>query len=569
MTLRGLLPRLLLSLALLAALLAVLEAVLCATGVLDSPSEFRFRRISPAIAEDRAGRYRLHPARFWTLAPHFRHSPAHLGRDATGEWPFRGRQPEPSPPGLLHVAVIGDSVVYGSSLDAADLPASCIADSLVDLGWTPDRVAVFGLGVPGYSTVQLWSLHDEALLTLQPAAVVLWPAAWNDQAPAFIAPDAEMLAGLAGQSWLGWLRDQSRLANALLRPGDEASEAAVIEGWKRGAPPCGWRVPAAEVATNLDRMLAACARWGVPAVLVASAHPPQTAARHPRTRQDAETVLSVARASQVPAVDAQAVLEAAGADAARSFVDYLHPSGEANALVGAAVAEALRPLLEARAASFALARVAAAPLSIVDVQPRRVPVLGDTTLRITLAGWSRDEPLPAVTVGGAPLIDTRAAGEHVIEGTLMANAPGLRALVVQSATGCAWLPDAVEYREPAIALETPPGEPARLTVAARPGDSVHLLVAAGRAPAPRWSPRGAYWLDASARALPRNRVADAQGLAAWAVDQLPLRTILVQALITPAGEAPDAGLGARWTSVVELTAPTSPAVPPVSSPGPR
>jgi len=574
MTGTALAQRLLLSTVLLVALLAAVEVALRLRGVGESPADFRFQRMTPAVAEDRAGRYASDPLRLYTLAPDFRHSPTHLGRDATGDWPFRGRPPEPAPPWLLRVAVVGDSVVYGSSLDAADMPGNRLADALARRGWTPDRVAVLSLGVPGYSTVQLGLLLDEALATLHPDAVVLWPAAWNDQAPALSAPDAELLGALAHPTPLDWLRQHSRLVGALLGPHGIPADR-IVDGWRRGAPPCGFRVPAGAVGRNVTGMLQRCALNHVPAVVLASAHPPQTAAEHPRTRQDAAAVLAAARVGSVTVVDAQALLDGSGADPALAFVDYVHPAPETNALVGEALAQALVPLLEVGAArhvpSAGAAGAPTVPLSIVEVAPTRVPVLGDTKLRVTLAGWTAGEALPAVIVGGAPLLDLRAAGEHAIEGTAMANSPGRHALVVQSASGCAWLPEAVEYADPAITIETPPGGPARLVVAARPGDSVRVLVAAGRAAAPHWSPRGAYWLDASARPLPGDRVADAGGLASWTFDQAPPGRFLIQALIAPAGEAPDAGLGARWTAVIELSAPpAAPApAPQASSPGAR
>jgi len=553
--------RALLSLVLVIGLLGVVEFALRARQI---SSGSPFQRIAPAIAEDRAGRYQAHPQRMYTLAPHFRHSPTHLGRDATGDWPYRGRPPEPAPPGMLLVAVIGDSIVYGSAVDAADMPGSRLADALATLGWTPDRVAVISLGVPGYSTVQIDMLLTEALATLQLDAVVLWPAAWNDQAPAMRMPDLELLAAHHENTLTGWLRNHSQLFDALSREQDDLPATEIIAGWKLGRPPRGTRVSASFVSTMVGISLRRCARAGVPVVALASAHPPQTLAEHPRTRLDAGSVIDAALGNSVPFVDAQAVLNNSGVDPARCFVDYVHPSPEANEIFAAYLAEALRALLDARAISRGLPTGGAPPafatpdLSIVDAQPRKLPVLGDVVLRVTLAGWTRSDPLPAVIVGGAPLIDVRAVGEHEVEGTLMANAPGRHELVAQSAEGCAWLPDAIEYVEPAIRIEATPGEAARLVVEARPGDGVRVLVAAGRAPEPSWSPRGAFWLDDSARALPGDRVADAQGLAIWTFDQAPPGTFLVQALIAPAGEAPDEGLGSRWTSVVELTAPSSP-----------
>jgi hypothetical protein len=573
---RSLATRLLLSLLLsLLLLVALLGAVELWMRLRDSPgrADFRFRRITPAVAEDREGRYVPNLARFWTLAPNFRHSPTHLGREATGDWPFRGRPPEPSPPGLLRVAVVGDSVVYGTTLDAADIPGSCIQDALARRGWTPDRVAVISLGVPGYSTLQLFVLLQEQLGSLKPDAVVLWPAAWNDQAPAMIASDRNILKERGEHPLREWARDHSRLVDALVPQRNPLPLDEILAGWNRGVPPNGFRVSGGDVGSWVTFALASCDTARVPAVVLASAHPPRTAADHPRTRSDAATVIEAATRAGVPVVDAQALLDAASLEASRSFVDYVHPSAETNALLGEALAQALFPLLETRAAERAARAESLSSstyaLSIVEASPREVPVLGDATLRVTLAGWTRGELLPAVIVGGAPLIDVRAAGEHEVEGTLMANAPGRHELVVQSAGGCAWLPDAIEYREPAIRIEAPPGEAASLVVSARPGDGVRVLVAAGRAPQPSWSPRGAYWLDDSARPLPGDRVADEQGLAIWTFDQAPPGTFLVQVLVAPAGEAPDAGLGSRWTSVVELSAPSSPAAPAPSSPAAR
>ena len=549
----------------------------------DSPgrTDFRFRRMTPAVAEDREGRYVPHRFRFWTLAPHFRHTTTHLGRDATGDWPFRGRPPEPAPPGLLRVLVVGDSVVYGSSLDVANIPGSCIQRSLAQLGWTPDRVAVISAGVPGYSTLQMSMLLQELLSSMALDAIVLWPAAWNDQAPAVIAPDSTMLKDRTEHPVREWACDHSILFASLQPEAHGLPLEEILDGWKRGKPPAGYRVENGEVAGWVGGQIQACARAHVPAVVLASAHPPQTAAEHPRTRSDAKTVILAAKVEGVPFVDAQAVLDASGLDPARAFVDYVHPSPEMNALLGEALAKELAPMLEARAAEHA-ARGEPAPsstgLSIVaadlSTDTMEAPVLGDVTLRVHLSGWTRGDPLPAVIVGGAPLIDVHAAplldlhlgDEHMIEGTLMANAPGRHDLVVQSATGCAWLPNVIEYVEPKITIEATPDAPARLVVAARPGDGVRVMVAAGRAPDPSWSPRGAYWLDGTARALPGDRVADARGLAIWTFDQAPQGAFLVQALVAPAGEAPGEGLGSRWTSVVELSAPESPAAPAASAP---
>jgi hypothetical protein len=152
MALRRATARWLLALGVLTGLLLAAEIVLWSTGWLRDPQEFEFRQATTAMLRDDQGRYRRHDVRFYSLAAGYRQSPSHLGRDATGEWPFRGRPPQPAPPGLLRLVLVGDSCVYGVSLDACDLLGSRLAGELAARGLTPDRVAVLSLGVPGYST---------------------------------------------------------------------------------------------------------------------------------------------------------------------------------------------------------------------------------------------------------------------------------------------------------------------------------------------------------------------------------------------------------------------------------
>ena len=59
-------------------------------------------------------------------------------------------------------------------------------------------------------TVQIDLLLEEALERWSPDAVVLYPAAWNDQAPALRKPDRELLAELNAPSPWDWLRHRSR-----------------------------------------------------------------------------------------------------------------------------------------------------------------------------------------------------------------------------------------------------------------------------------------------------------------------------------------------------------------------
>ncbi|MHC5210801.1 MAG: SGNH/GDSL hydrolase family protein [Planctomycetota bacterium] len=545
--------RLFLSLSLLVVLLAAAEALLWVSGKVEDPEHFEFRRVTRTLQQDVEGRYRTHPIRFYELAPGFRHAAGHLGRDAVGDWPFRGRPVEPSPQRMLRVAVVGDSCVYGASLNVSEMLGTQIADALRDRGWTPDRVTVLSLGVPGYSTVQLDLLLESTLSDWPLDVVVLYPAAWNDQAPALQRPDEELLASFARPDLLDWFRHNTRVVAALLHVLERRPFEEILAAWEAGEPLNGWRVPAERVGPNVARMLARCAEAGAAALVIAPAHPPDTASRHPRTRQDAAAVLEAARAAGVPALDAQALLDDTGLDPAHHFVDYVHPSPEATARLGAATAEAITPLLDARAAERDLpprGALVESALTITAVQPQQASVLGDTPVTVRLAGWTSREPLPSVIVGGAPLIDLHVVSKDMVEGTLMANGAGRHDLVVQTERGCTWRPGAVTRVTAHLAVDA--GPPARLAIASRPGDRARVFVGTGLRATPVWSLRGAFRLDASARPLARDLVIDETGLAAEALPGGVAGTFLVQALVSPAGESPGSGQGSRWTPVFEL-----------------
>jgi len=577
------LARLALFLGLLLVLLALAEVLLWATGLVRDPREFHFQRVTRAVAEDPEGRYASHPSRFYTIAANHRHGPEHLGRDATGSWPFRGRPPEPAPVGMLRVVLVGDSCVYGASVDAADMLGSRVAAGFSARGLGADRVAVISLGVPGYSTVQIGLLLEEALDTLHPDAVVLYPAAWNDQAPALRRPDRELLAELDDPSPLDWLRTRTRVGAALLHELTDVSLKEVMDGWNAGDPPRGWRVAAGDVGPNVAAMIARCAAAGTRCIVVSAAHPEQTLAEHPRTAQDAAAVLAAARAAGVPALDGQALLVATHKDLRRDFVDYVHPSPEGTAILGppiadAVLAELLRPDADGAAggalrgggasgsggasgapprvtspAALALAGDVSGGLSIVTVSPAVASVFGDEVLTLTLAGWTDEQPLPAVIVGGAPLIGLHATARDTLQGTLMANAAGLQDVVVQSARGCAVRAGALARLQPQVRLHDVPGAPRELTITGRPGDRYQVFVAAALRPLPEWTLRGANHLDpATTLALPQVLVADEDGIARMPVPQLAPGHASVQLLAVPRGEPDGVTMAARWTAPTDI-----------------
>lgn len=539
--------------ALLVVSLLLLELLLWATGVIPNLGEFQFRRISPDVTDDTSGRYNMHPRRFYTTAPDFRHSPTHLGRDATGSWPFRGRPAEPRPPEQLRVILIGDSCVYGAKLDVADMLGTRLAAELAARGLPQDRVAVLSMGVPGYSTVQIDLLLEDALEQLAPDAIVIYPAAWNEQAPALSKPDRELLDELSNPSALSWLRHRSRVVTAVIHVLERRPFKEIIAAWEAGNPLRGYRVPASEVGDNVRGMIQRCRAAGVPVVVVAPGHPPETRDKYPRTALDAAAVLAAARAEGVPAIEAQAVLKAAGANFGLYFTDNVHPSPAATAVLAQVIADALveplgvgdRPKLPSPAQTA---------LRVIDLTPQRAPVLGDVSLRVSLSGWSPSDGLPSIIVGGAPLLDVHAVGPSAFEGTLMANAPGVHQVVVQTSTAAALSPIPLVVQDPRIELV--PGDPPRLAVHGRPGDQLRIFASPSLASVPEWSNRGAFWLDPDQSVrVPEDFVLDEQGQAEIALPALPAGTVFVQAIVAPAETPPDSTVGSRWTRALTLTIP--------------
>ncbi|HEX5012322.1 MAG TPA: hypothetical protein VFY71_18180 [Planctomycetota bacterium] len=544
--------RLLLGLGALLLLLLLGEVALWATGLVRDPRDFTLRRMTGALQQDAAGRYVLDDVRAYSTAAGFRFSPAHAGRDATGEWPFRGRAGTPLPPAavLPRVLVVGDSCVYGASLDPCDTLGWQLALALDARGLPPDHVAVIPLGVPGYSTEQILPLLRAGLAAYGPLAVVLYVAAWNDQAPALRAPDRALLATLAQPSALDWLRTHTRLGAALLHVADRTPHDEIMEGWKAGHPPLGFRVPEQDVEPNVRAMLAACSLAGALAVVIVPPHPDATLREHPRTGVDAASVRRAAAAGGAVTIDALQLLASAGGDPARFFSDYVHPSPAAVERLAQAAADPVARVLGVARHGVPRSDGTGDALRVVSVEPREAFALGDVRLHLQLESWSRPGPLPAVLVGGAPLLDLRAVGEDGLEGTLPANGTGTQDVVVQDAANCSVLREALTLRDPEITRL--PGSPPRLAVRARPGDRLRLLSATRLRAEPQWSVKGALLLGSDAHVAAPDVELDAQGRAEVEVPGLPDGRVYVQAMWAPAGEDPGGSLASRWTGVVQL-----------------
>ena len=530
------------SLALSLGLVVAAELALRAGGFAERTSRFAFESAFPNLVSDRL--LVADDARLFTLATGFRAADAHLGRYASDGWPFRGRPAEPAPPGLARVAVFGDSCVFGTGLDAADTLPWRLQEELAARGFPPTAVAVANYGVPGYSSVQIERLLAERLAAAPPDVAVFYPAAWNDQAPALGADDATLVARADGRSALARAFRRTALWGALraLAPRPELAPdelARVQSAFERGELVSGARVAPEETERRVRRMLALCRAHGVVPVVVAPAHPAETARRHPRTRADAATVLRVATEERAARLDAQALLAQTGRDEAFLFLDWVHPTPEA-------VRALAPPLAELVAAALPPPSVDPLPLAIVAVAPASGSALGDLDVVVEL---DRDlgADVPAIVVGGAPLVGVRALGAHRYAGRLGANAAGPRTLVVQARGGCASRTDALTLVAPSLLVRTHENV---LEVRSRPGDRARVAVSTAAADAPTWTPEGARLLATDAL-LPETFevLCGADGVGRAPLPESAARasgTFFLQALVEPAGLPRGAG-GGRWT----------------------
>jgi lysophospholipase L1-like esterase len=469
---------------------AVELAVRSARGA-PASTAFRFEQIGGSLVDD-AGRYELHPRRFFALAAPYRGVCGHPGRYAIDAWSFRGRPLASAPPGALRVGVFGDSCVYGASVDAADMIGEQVAVALRERGLPPTQVVVASFGVPGYSTVQIGALVDEALARWQLDLVVIYPAAWNDQAPAMGANDLA-LRERAQRVPRIWERSSTyALLLELAARAPAHSRKEILDGWRRGEPPYGTRVPATSVEGEVRAMLAAARRAGAAVLCVAPAHPAATRRDHPRVVEDAESVRRATRGEHLELLDAAALFAATPRAEASLFCDFVHPSPDGSRLLGRAIAESIAPEL-------ARLRAARPPAPELDLElarciPAESSCFGGARLEIELRGAASFAAPPLLLVGGAQLLDLELAPDgRTLRGTMPAQRPGTYDLLVQSAAGCSVLPAAITITAPRLEIE--PGLPWKIRLLSRPGDIANLRVSKHRLEFPAWSEIGACELD--------------------------------------------------------------------------
>jgi hypothetical protein len=216
------------------------------------------------------------------------------------------------------------------------------------------------------------------------------------------------------------------------------------------------------------------------------------------------------------------------------------------------------PLAELVAAALPPPSVDTPPLAIVAVAPASGSALGDLDVVVEL---DRDlgADVPAIVVGGAPLVGVHARGARRYAGSLGANAAGPCTLVVQARGGCAARTDALTLVAPSLLVRTHENHESPVVVRAdesvlevrsRPGDRARVAVSTAAADAPTWTPEGARLLATDAL-LPETFevLCGADGVGRAPLPESAARasgTFFLQALVEPAGLPRGAG-GGRWT----------------------
>ncbi len=532
------------------ALLSILALELLLGALMPTRVEaFAFESDFPTLASDRL--LVEHPKRFYALARSFRYSAEHGGRYANGDdWPFRGRPPEPAPPGVKRVGVFGDSCIFGTGLDPRDTLPFQTQMALVPHGWDPELVQVLNFGVPGYSSVQIGLLLEERL-GIGLDVVVLYTAAWNDQAAAMGANDIELRE--RGASGLARALRETAIFRALehslgraVEAGARASADEIRSAWEAGSPLYGTRVPEGQLTAEFERILDLCERHGARVIVVAPAHPEETARAYPRTRRDAKVLLDIARERGLDAIDTQEHLEQRNVTQPLHFIDFVHLAPEAML----SLAEPLADLVSRALGPNPSKRRSDASL-LPSVRPERASALGDVPLEVQLDFDAED---PTILVGGARLLALKRTGERTWSGLLSANRAGMSDLLVQSSQGIRWKPAAIELVAPSVELQSDGPEPL-LCLTSRPGDRAVIFLAEGDTPSPKATPQGRYQLEGY-ELLPYELEVvcgdDGFGSTALPAEARGFKgTLLAQPLVAPHGVPADNSV-ARWGAISVL-----------------
>ncbi|MDP2311241.1 MAG: SGNH/GDSL hydrolase family protein [Pseudomonadota bacterium] len=214
--------------------------------------------------------YRSGESASWRMTPNLRASSLRGPRDGhafivtTNADGLRTALPKERAPGVMRVAVMGDSTVFGWGVD----DGASIADGLqaalqapVD-GAPPRAVEVLNAGQPGYSTTQAAWLFDEVVAAYTPDRVIVF-VTMHDFNKVLIS-DRELLEG--GSTTAARVRillaSNSRMYQLLRQSMWVSTEKVMLLPHEDTGEPRVDRVSDAERARGFDAMRATLATWG-------------------------------------------------------------------------------------------------------------------------------------------------------------------------------------------------------------------------------------------------------------------------------------------------------------------
>jgi lysophospholipase L1-like esterase len=274
-----------------------------------------------------------HGRRAWALPPNTEMVETHV-RVRVNQMALRGPDLGPKPAEEVRLMTLGDSSVFGFGVEE-DAVFGAVAAQRLSALWEQTTVSVNG-GTPGYTSVQSLHTLQDVGAQVQPDLVVI-ATIWSDL---FQTDDPVERAG--GQRHpLALYRVGTRVLAPFL--------SAPTVGWTEGevgavAPGRTARVGIDRYQQTLDTLVREIRGLGAePVVMVLPA--PVDLDQEPLPALISayrEAMKSVAKTHDLVLVDGPAVFRRSGAGNAY-FFDQVHPSAEGHALLGEALAEALRP----------------------------------------------------------------------------------------------------------------------------------------------------------------------------------------------------------------------------------
>ena len=285
-----------------------------------------------------------HPSRIWSLIPGTNNNG--LSTATINALGLRGPEPvTPRPADTQRILVLGDSAFFGHSVADQETLPYFLEAQLRDAGM---KVEVINAGIPGYSILQGRELLNELAWDLEPTLLLLG-FLWSDN-NFETKSDREMLDArkaarfnpLTHSALFLWVVE--KLTHSL-RPEGQTIDWTTTTDSKPTAENQVRRVSLGDYAEALTDLLLEAKKRNAGAMMLAPTNLGQVSGETPRRHSswmpyyDAQS--DVAEAHGIPVFDILPALQAANLPLNALFVDKMHPTGQANALIAEALVDTL------------------------------------------------------------------------------------------------------------------------------------------------------------------------------------------------------------------------------------